>query len=460
MDCNVYFSEAAPVRLEDVLDAREARVGERRRLLLLWKSTLVCFTLNMPGEYKVFALADKSFELGKRLILGALGAAYGRVHTSELKANAGNTAFFGTDGDAADVKKRLAAVEEAHPLGRLFDIDVYDAGGNAVHRSSLGMEQRRCLICAGPVWRCARSRSHSAQELSYNALKLMAEYFDGALADEIAQRAVRALITEAAVTPKPGLVDRNGSGAHGDMDFFTFIDSACCLLGYFRSVSLMGMRFSGAASEMLAALQPQGIEAERRMLDATGGVNTHKGAIFSVGILCAAAGYMYGRKLPPEPETLFKLAAEIARPCIDDLGSAVAGRTNGQTAFVRHGVTGVRGEAASGFESVRSRSLPEYRRLKSSGAGTDAAGVISLLHLMAHASDTNIISRSSIDGMKQIQRQVGGALKSMKDEPELLRFSEMLDRELTERKISPGGCADLLAVTIFADSLFDGTVEP
>lgn len=448
MDVYRYFAGAQPVELEDMLSSRELRVRERARLQASWDSSIICFTLNIPGKYKLFPLAVRCFERGKKLIELSARGRWRIVGEKERRDKTGCTAFFGVDGEAEEIKRQMAAIEDGHPLGRLFDIDVYRPDGKAVSRS----EQRRCLICGGPVRLCAGARAHSAQALAERAVELMAGFFDEEWAEETAGKAVRALMHEVCTSTKPGLVDRFGSGAHRDMDIFTFMDSGCTLFDSFARMCRIGMDWQGPPDELLDALRLPGMEAEEKMLRATGGVNTHKGAIFSLGILCAAAGYMRAGEPGTGAGELFSLAAAIAAPSMAQLGK---GDSHGQTAYEKYGMSGIRGEAASGFPTVRDRALPEYTRLRARGLDPDTAGVLCLLHIMAWAQDTNIVSRGGPEALEQIQGRLRTLLDGERGEAELMSFARELDRELTEKNISPGGCADLLAAAIFVHSLFD-----
>jgi hypothetical protein len=212
--------------------------------------------------------------------------------------------LWAVDADAEILKREMTLIEDMDELGRLFDIDVLDTNGVKLSRDSRGIE-RTCLICGGPVRACARSRAHTADELFARAHQVIDGYFLKADASRIAMAAQRALLTEAIVTPKPGLVDRENSGAHTDMDLFTFADSACVLRDYFEKCAGTGLAAGDTEPDVLfEKLRYHGLNAEEQMLGMTHGVNTHKGALFSLGILCCAAGM---------PGDIFENAARIAK---------------------------------------------------------------------------------------------------------------------------------------------------
>lgn len=277
----------------------------------------------------------------------------------------------------------------------------------------------------------------------------------GAFADypeHIATLAVRSILREAAISPKPGLVDRFDSGAHSDMDFFTFIDSAVSLHRYFREVTYAAMTFKGEPRDLLPALRPAGIAAESDMMRATGGVNTHRGIIFSLGLAAAAAGHIHASGESSDEAALLDTCAEIASPAVKELGVAPK-ETHGEAAYRACGLTGVRGEAAAGYPSVRLYGLPAYRRALREGCSVNDAGVFTLLSLMRHVGDTNIVFRAGADTLMSVQDTVEGFLNGNPRRDDVTAFASRLNEDFVAAGISPGGCADLLALTLMLHDL-------
>lgn len=449
--------QGTPVTLEQMLDARERRAATQRRLLNEYGGTLICFTMNMPGEYKTYPLARRAFRCGQSMIDAQLSGNQIEILTmTGLESEAGCEAYYAVNADGARAKALMAAIEQGHPLGRLFDIDVLDRDGRAVKGADIGREERRCIVCGGPVWACARSRAHTAEQLALKTAGLIEDYFSRQYADQISGAAVRALLYEVCVTPKPGLVDRANNGAHRDMDIFTFVDSSAALTPYFREITHRAIGFEGDIEALLPALRYEGLRAEQAMLAATGGVNTHKGLIFSIGILCAAMGWLYGRERPPTAEALFATCARIAGGTPREL--AVEGRraaTYGEAAFQGYGVTGARGEAARGFPAVREHGHPALKHGVAQGLSLNDAGVVTLLHLMIHVTDTNLIGRSSLQRLEELQTELRALLGVESDPARLLEYAAGLDRALIAEYLSPGGCADMLALSLLVYFLFD-----
>lgn len=263
----------------------------------------------------------------------------------------------------------------------------------------------------------------------------------------LARSAVNALVLEVSITPKPGLVDCHNSGSHSDMDYFTFLHSAHSLYPYFKSCCAVGYNGSIRGSQLFLALRPLGVEAEHTMFDATGGVNTHKGAIYSFGLLCASAGRLLLEGVSLSAQAICQYAAYIAQKALaQHCWNQNAPHTAGERAYADYGLTGIRGEAASGFSSVQTISMPVFCSRLAVGYSINLAAVTSLLHLIAHVQDTNMIKRGGRAQMLYIQEQLGRRLR--RRDLSLEEISD-LDQAFIARNLSPGGCADLLAITLF-----------
>lgn len=264
----------------------------------------------------------------------------------------------------------------------------------------------------------------------------------------MAQLAVKALLYEVCIAPKPGLVDRYNNGSHQDMNLYTFLDSACALAGYFEDITAEGMRLrSLSPGQLLPHLQQVGLLAERNMFAATQGINTHKGIVFSMGIFCAACGYWYERSGPLSVAELLSLCGEIAGA--PSRGESSPPSTNGERLYHKYRIQGVRGEAAQGFPSVQRHGLPAFRHAMQCGWGMDAAGVYALLHIMANLEDTNIISRSNLKTQEQLRRTLAAFLQQPGlSEDKILEQAAQMDKECIAQNISPGGAADMLSITL------------
>lgn len=215
-------------------------------------------------------MAIRAFEKGLREIRAAVSG-LNLLSFEESRENTGPEAFFLLAADAPEIKRKMTSIEENHGLGRLFDIDVLGPDSVPLSRSVLGLPPRSCLICGENAKVCARNRTHSMELVRWRTAQILNDYFKEQSADQAAAAAVRALLYEVSATPKPGLVDRNNSGSHRDMDFFTFVDSSSALIPWFRDFFSIGWEHGDETGDRLfERLRFAGQNAEAKMFSATG----------------------------------------------------------------------------------------------------------------------------------------------------------------------------------------------
>ena len=264
----------------------------------------------------------------------------------------------------------------------------------------------------------------------------------------------QAMVTEVALTPKPGLVDSHNSGAHRDMSYGHFIASANAIepwLGEF--IHHGALSAMSTPSEALTGLRKIGLGCERAMFAATGGINTHKGTIFSLGLLCAAIGRSYRLQQRVTPSGLCHCVAQFSHGLVErELanGPVHLAQTAGQRLYQRYGMTGARGEAQAGYPLVIKLALPDYQQRIVAGESTQVALFNTLLLLMAHNQDTNVASRGDMAGLLWMQQRAQSIISQggVRDSADLGKIIEF-DRECIDRNLSPGGSADLLIITYF-----------
>lgn len=275
----------------------------------------------------------------------------------------------------------------------------------------------------------------------------------------IGQAATSALLEEVSATPKPGLVDRENSGSHSDMDFFTFMTSSATLSPYFFKTAEIGYNWSGSVEELFLKLREVGIEAEKSMFKATNGVNTHKGLIFSLGILSAVAAYYYNRNNVFDINKILLLCGDMTRATLEkefDVIKQGLARTKGEELYINHGIKGIRGEVQSGFRSVRKISLPAMQQLARQGISKNDNLLHTLFCLMENVEDTNILARHDFETLKYVQETARKILeKGSVFSKEGINYIRETDKEFIKRRISPGGCADLLAVTVMSYKIYE-----
>lgn len=258
--------------------------------------------------------------------------------------------------------------------------------------------------------------------------------------------AVRALYHELCLYPKPGLVSKIDNGSHQDMNAEIFIRSLFSLRHYFAATWQAG--FDGAPFTTLRQL---GIAAEARMLRATSGVNTHRGAIFNLGVLAATAGHWEAQGCCGD---LAELAIALWGDDIKRADNVAHGDSHGARACRSYAVGGARGEAAAGFPNVFKIGLPALRTARAAGASETTAIAHVFFSILAELDDTNLLHRGGPAGLAFARTtaaqfmQNGGALAR-----DWRADAVEVHRQFVELNLSPGGSADLLAATLFVDAI-------
>lgn len=416
------------VTLTDMLDARERRAQAQTELLRQAEPTdcLVSLSLNIAGDVKRTPKTRLLFDAGLRAFDSLGFSEAGRRVTD---APTGTEALILLHADARAVKETLERLEDAFPAARLYDFDVLNAQGEKRSRSV----PRRCLVCDGPAAVCARSRAHGLDAIRAATEALLDEF----CADTLAYTAHAALERELYTTPKPGLVDRANNGAHTDMDVPLFLKSAAALVPYFKAAVRLGLNAAG-----MAPLKDAGLDAERAMFAATNGVNTHKGMIYSMGLLL----YGTGKALSFGGDAIAHASALAREDAEERLSAAEAfPATNGARVFAAYRARGAVGEAADGFFHARYAA----DRLKAHGRSVNP-GALALCDVMAVLDDTNLLHRGGPDGLAFAKRSARELCQL--PESERIAALEALDREMIARNLSPGGAADMLALGFLIDA--------
>ncbi|AMM19420.1 hypothetical protein AX769_03775 [Frondihabitans sp. PAMC 28766] len=265
--------------------------------------------------------------------------------------------------------------------------------------------------------------------------------------DTIAALAVSALREEALLTPKPGLVDRNGQGSHCDMTLAMLLDSADSLFDTFLDLARAGGE-EPVGQSLRDRVGVLGRAGEAAMLRATGGVNTHRGALWTVGLLATAAGAAHAEA------DIFRIAGALA--VIPDSAAAPSSSSHGQAAVRTYGVSGAVGEAAAGFPHIRLHALPAVRSSLAWGESVERAQLGALLALVATLDDTCVLHRGGAAGLSWMQASARAVQRARRFDSALSRFVGRAER----RRLSPGGSADLLSGAIFVESLSLPTTVP
>ena len=430
------------MELSELLHAREERAARQKELLSQYNATLISFTMNIPGPVKNSPLIAEGFRLGIELLRGQFRSVLYQESHTELPT--GCQGYYVLQEEPQRVKDICTRLEESSPMGRLFDFDVLTPGGEKLSRS----HPRPCLLCGEDARICRRRGSHNLKDLESEVQRLLHLGLDEVYEEDIGALAVRSLLWELCTTPKPGLVDCRNNGSHKDMDLFLFGSSVAALAPYFTQCARLGRESRSAGrEELFEALRFAGRQAESNMLRSTGGINTHKGAVFSLGLLCAAAGKL-GKKA--SAREVCEEAALLCRGTLEGELSHLTpstAETKGERLYCSHGITGARGQALKGFPTVLHTGLPVLEKGLALGYDLNRAGVAALLSMLREEPDTCLISRSSPDRYTALREELEELLR--REPYPTTETIEALDDSFIRENLSPGGSADLLALTYF-----------
>lgn len=429
-----------PTTLEAILENKQRRVQKQKELLAhaLDDTFLVSLSINIPGAIKLSHEALVIYEIAHAKIVELLslkGFTCNEIY--QQIAPTGAETLFTCKGDAKVFKALTCRLENEHLLGRLMDIDVLDNTGTLLSRSLFQMPKRGCLICDEEAFMCARSQKHSYEAL-HQRIKEMVHVH--AFEASIALWCEQAMTKEVELTPKPGLVDKDNSGAHSDMDIYTFYASIKAIKPYIFS-------FLEAKPLSFERLRVIGVECETAMMNATKGVNTHKGMIFCLALVCGAMARL---RMEQKSFTCQAIQSEIqalAYGLVEKDLMHARPQSAGARFFYETGSLGIRGHAQSGFSIIWEGSLPFFEE-KRTLFGEDKALKMTLLWLMERVDDSTLWSRGGSEGLAYVKEQAREMALHVKNNPQsvdacLKRF----DEDLIKRRLSPGGSADLLALT-------------
>lgn len=265
----------------------------------------------------------------------------------------------------------------------------------------------------------------------------------------VSQYLSQAILLEVTTHPKPGLVTRMSNGAHNDMSIFTFMMSSAVLGKAFHDLQSIGQAHRGSLPELFKKVRTYGVQAEKELLQVTNGVNTQRGILFAGGIVSAASGYAMNMGLAKE--SLIAIVKEmtagiVASELVNNKHKAM---TAGEKLYHKYKITGIRGEVERGFPSVVNYGLPALNEALVKGASLNDALVHALLALMTVVEDSNVIWRTNYETLLEVQKEAKRILQlGSMFTPEGKAAIAAAEQSFLQRRISPGGSADLLSITI------------
>ncbi len=433
--------------LNDILAARDARSVLRKEFSLR-NLPSISLNLNVPGY-------PKSNETVRRFFLCCLGdlqvcLAARLIYPDEKEAvlqqdEAGDfyiVPFTSGHHTLVEIKQICEDFEVTHELGRFVDVDLTDPAGIPVSSG----KSKPCFYCSEhSADDCRRNYRHESEDVREYMFSKMKEYClrqrEISIGRNLSSLALQSILHEISLTPKPGLVDKSGNGVHTDMNYSLFIDSTAAISGYFTELVHAGFAFTeNDMTRALPVIRDIGLRMEKSMYESTRQVNTQKGIIFLMGLSLFSSGYLFAHQDVFDPETFRKIVKNI---CKNLTGNELEKPqrtpvTHGELIYQKLKINGARGEAENGFPMVFNYGLPELLRFTEL---KDHSLQRAFLSIAAHNNDTNILYRSSMDVLHHFRELSAKALET--ENPDAL-----MDYCL-KHGISPGGSADILAVSIY-----------
>jgi len=368
-----------------------------------------------------------------------------------------------SDYTAIQIKKLCESFEENHPVGRLLDVDVVDAKGEPISSG----KAKTCFYCDNaPAIYCMRKQAHDYAAMRMKVELEISKYQESKKKNRVCKQlsilATQSLLHEVALAPKPGLVDRFDEGSHSDMDFSTFLNSTAALSVSFKKIADFGYSYSGEnLKDALPKLRLIGLEIEADMFAETHGVNTHKGAIFLLGFSIFVSAYLLSRES-------FTNDAFVA--VIQDMNGDLVARelgkklylgkeTHGEECFRKFGTKGqgIRGEIQAGMPCVFQKALPVlHQHFDSEKILSDKllnGGLThALLAIISQNDDSNILFRKGEEVLEELKYRSTACVDNYGTSQFEADYSALIEF-CRVKKISPGGSADLLAVSYFMYSV-------
>jgi holo-ACP synthase/triphosphoribosyl-dephospho-CoA synthase len=440
--------------LNSILEAREQRVIFKKFLAGKGLASL-SFSLNIPGYPKSNSTAKSFFGRCLTELRCHLKSHLIEIISKdaiEICDAAGDFFLVPLAGGILslhDIKQICEDFEVKHPLGRFLDVDLNDELGDTVSSG----KSKLCFYCkARPAIDCRRSNAHDPELLRSYMFGEMANYCrlrkESQIAKGLSAFALKAILLEISLTPKPGLVDKFSNGSHSDMDYQTFINSSAAISVWFEELVRAGLHFEeDDLTKALPVIRNIGLQMEAAMYEATSNINTQKGIIFLMGLSLVSCGKLYSQNDKFETETFRGIVRDICKDIVRNelVLSSQSEISHGEEIFQKYGFSGARGEAESGFKMVFEFGFPQLNEFSELN---DESLIKCFLAIASGNTDTNILYRRGPKVLSEFQEICKIALEKFNEK----NYSNVIEYCLRE-SISPGGSADLLAISIFIWSI-------
>ncbi len=441
--------------LDEFLLMREKRVEIQHSIIEKHNNPIIVLRANYPGEDKNNFIPTSIVEIIKNEVEEIFNSKI--IEIKKIESIEGLTYIFSINFNGKVLKKIAMKIEETHTLGRCVDIDVFDEKGYPFSRADFGGSKRKCLICEDMAFVCGRTQKHSIEEIK-NIIRNKYENFlqitkkRELISDEFSNKALKAIILEVSSSPSFGLVSPHTQGSHKDMNFFTFIDSSFAIAPYLKDVAKAG--YSPLSIDLIfKKIRYMGVVAEKEMFSATNGVNTHKGMIFLMGITvaCAAKNIFENKDFSNTSNLISYMCRDILKD-FDNLQNK-NNLTHGERLFLEHGVVGVRGIVKEGLNIIFDEAIDILDEALKESSDINYAMIKTIIFIMGAIEDTTILHRHDIYILNSVKERAKDLQKIFKYSQLDFNLLKEIEKEYSSKRISPGGAADLLAVTLFLHSI-------
>lgn len=448
--------------LKGILEARDRRFQMRQKMAQEEMASL-SLTLNIPGYPKSDAVINKFFQtvLEELKIFLKANQIFLKDKMEEMvKDEDGDfylAPFISHQHSVAEVKILCEKFETEHPVGRLIDVDVCNKAGEGISSG----KSKLCMLCGKhPALVCMRENHHSLKDLRANISDAINTYLGKMNSENIIRQlsslALQAILSEISLSPKPGLVSTLNSGVHKDMDYNTFLRSTSAIAPYFLRLAEKGCNYNEPDfKNILTLVRIEGLQMEIEMFHATQGINTQKGVIFLMGLSTFIAAFVLKSKTEFDISYFREILMQTCSELDLELNHNLQAKTHGEKCSQKYGYNlggGARAEAQAGFPTVFNFGLKELQKYQiehfTNKKESDVALKNTLMAIMSANNDSNILFRSNKETLDNLKVLAGKSLDESNQRTKEEIYQQLIHFCLN-KNISPGGSADLLAITVF-----------
>ncbi len=458
--------------LNKILEAKEQRFRIKKEYGKAGYS-VISINFNIPGYPKTNKLLTESFAFVCKELenyLQALRIPLEKNKIQNTQDEVGNICFYPfktTKTELSNIKNKLEEFEQSHELGRILDVDLFDSDARPISSG----KQKNCFICKNKsALQCMRAQTHSHKELrdyiQQKSDKYLSLQKEKKICRQLASFATWAILTEVSLPDELGLVSPQSNGSHRDMNYQHFLASSSVISSYFYEIAQNGYRWNGENKEkILTRLRMIGLQMESDMFTASFGVNTQKGIIFLITFSLFVSGYVLSKNVKFDTDLFRKVLKNLAKDLVSKelQGNFNKNNSHGEKCYNKYGsklAGGIRREVEWGLPLIFNEVLPYMKKINLSVFETSNLQEFNnkcklvLLKIISVNNDTNILYRSNAETLALLQKK-SGEIINIEDLSERNRLYKKLSVFCIEKNISPGGSADMFALSLFLKKIIE-----